>query len=373
MFTPIESALGALLIQAATTSYIHFEGKTIGFSSILYNSFFKPTVNSVSILAGLFLSSRFISTVLPSFSRISVSALSSPSVPLYGSPLGFATAGLIVGFGTSAGCGCTSGHMLAGLSRLRWRSFVATCTFFLTAVLTTLLTGNYSQINPTSTPNYYYDSTFTQVKENLIPLLALVLGGQIWSYIILPKLGLYLNNPKNNGKYSRLVRAISGISSGFLFGAGLFIAGMTDPAKVIGFLSFLTPHNFDPSLAMIPLFCILPNIIIWKKLLPQTKAEAVENASENTEASKDAADSTHSTAKKPLFESKYDLNFSNQTETRFLLGNVIFGVGWAIAGVCPGPGILTMFSELGDLTLGKGCLYVSAFLLGSYLEKHSRK
>lgn len=370
MFTPVESALGALLIQAATTSYIHLEGKAIGFSSILYNSVFKPSINSVSILVGLFLSSKFISKVLPTFNQITNFTSNSSSALFYGSPLNFLTAGLIVGLGTSAGCGCTSGHMLTGLSRLRWRSFVATCTFFSTAVLTTLLTGNYSKINLTSTPSYYYDTNFSQFKENLVPLLLLVLGGHIWSYIILPKLGLYLNKVKN-GNLKQFVHAISGISSGFLFGCGLFIAGMTNPEKVTGFLSFLTPHNFDPSLAMIPLFCILPNIFIWRKLIPQNKEENA-NAT-NSKDNKDSVDSEVGPVRKPLFESRYDLNFSNQTETRFLLGNALFGIGWGLAGVCPGPAILAMFIEIGQLTLGRGCLFVGAFLFGSYLEKHVKK
>jgi uncharacterized membrane protein YedE/YeeE len=362
MFTPIESSLGALLIQAATTSYMQLEGKAIGFSSILYNSIFRPSVHSVSIIAGLFLSSKFISTVLPTFAPTIIPALSKTVSSFYGSPLNFLTAGLIVGFGTSAGCGCTSGHMLIGLSRLRWRSFVATCTFFITAVITTMVSGNYNQINTSTTPSYYYDSNFTQVKDNLYPLLALVLGGQLWSYIILPKIGSWLKEVKHQ---DQLVRAITGISAGFLFGCGLFIAGMTDPTKVTGFLSFLTPHNFDPSLAMIPVFCILPNIFIWRKTTPQTKAEAIEIVA------KDSTNNEEPTVvQKPLFESEYDLNFCDQADLKFLIGNALFGIGWGLAGVCPGPGILAMSSEIFAATIGRGCLFIGAFLAGSYTEKH---
>lgn len=353
MFTPIESSLGALLIQAATSSYMHLEGKAIGFSSILYNSVFRPSIHSLSIMTGLFLSSAFIRKFLPSFAP-EVVQLSSGLFPTR-----YLVAGLLVGLGTSAGCGCTSGHMLIGLSRLRWRSFIATCTFFLSAVITTAITVHHATITPSGLPNYKYDASFSNFMNNKIPLLTLVILGQVWSYVILPKLGLWLKSRKSRAG-DNVVRAIAGISSGFLFGTGLFVAGMTDPAKIVGFLSFWRPSSFDPSLALIPLFCIIPNIFLWRKWLPQTKAEAVASVAKDTGTS----------VKKPLFEPEYDLNFSSQTSPSFLLGNVIFGVGWALVGVCPGPGILTMFTELNASTIGKGLLWVVGFLCGSFVQKH---
>lgn len=361
MFTPLESSLGALLIQAATSSYMHLEGKSIGFSSILYNSVFNPSVHSASILLGLFISSGFVNKFLPSFSPAVVPATISTF------PTSYLVAGLLVGAGTSAGCGCTSGHMLIGLSRLRWRSFVATCTFFLTAVITTVLMGSF-RVDPRGVPSYEYDHSFTGFKENMMLLLALVVLGQLWSYIVLPRIGLWLKLKNDKVPTTRtsladnFVRWITGISSGFLFGTGLCVAGMTDTSKIIGFLSFWRPASFDPSLAMIPLFCIAPNILLWKKWLPQTKAEAIFTAAKDGDPTV--------TVKKPLFESEYDLNFSEETSLRFLLGNAVFGVGWALAGVCPGPGIVTMFTEINAFTVGRGVLFVAGFLGGSFLQKH---
>lgn len=362
MFTPVESALGALLIQAATTSYMHYEGKAIGFSSILYNSIFKPTVHSISIITGLFLSSWFIGYFLPIFKSSTVPIFPNSS-NFHASPIMFLAAGVLVGLGTSAGCGCTSGHMLIGMSRLRWRSFIATCTFFTTSVLTTMTTGTYKSINLSTTPNYYYDPHFTVFQENMPKLLGLVILGQIWSYSVMPKVGSWLkaNNNQFNSKNAQMLRFIFGVSSGFLFGCGLFIAGMTDPQKVIGFLSFLSPHYFDPSLAMIPLFCIVPNIFIWRRWIPNSKNEAIASV---------AKDTNETQIKKPLFEPEYDLNFSNQVDLKFLLGNALFGIGWGLSGVCPGPGILTMFSEFNELVLGRGLLYIVGFLGGQYVQKH---
>ena len=363
MFTPIESALGALLIQAATTSYILLEGKVIGFSSVLYNSIFRPNIHSVSILTGLLLSSQFVKHNLPVFVSSYSPAITKTST-FYGSALSYLISGLLVGFGTSAGCGCTSGHMLAGLSRLRWRSFIATCTFFTTGVITTWITNNYKQIESYKEPNYWYDDEFVVFKENWVLLLTLVIVGQLWSYSILPRLGSLIEEERfNRLKNKNILRGVLGVSSGFLFGCGLLISGMTNPSKVTGFLSLFSPHDFDPSLAMIPLFCIIPNIIIWKKYLPNSKEENVEkvvNESNKVETT---------IRKKPAFESEYDLNFSNATDVKFLMGNAIFGIGWGMSGVCPGPAILTMFGEIGSLAIGKGCVYVIGFLVGSYFQK----
>jgi len=55
------------------------------------------------------------------------------------SPIGWIFAGLLVGFGTKMGNGCTSGHGVCGLPRLSKRSLVAVITFFLTGIISTTL------------------------------------------------------------------------------------------------------------------------------------------------------------------------------------------------------------------------------------------
>jgi uncharacterized protein len=64
------------------------------------------------------------------------------SVEVLASPPAILIGGLLVGFGTHMGSGCTSGHGLCGLARLSWRSVVATAVFFVVAMLTVFLTGH---------------------------------------------------------------------------------------------------------------------------------------------------------------------------------------------------------------------------------------
>lgn len=319
MFTPVEAVVGATLIQVATTSYAYLMGRTIGFSSLLYDLVTKPTTRSVSLVGGLAAAVAVVRLWLPSFWPV----YSQVGLPFYGA------AGALVGWGTCWGSGCTSGHMLAGLSRLRWRSFVATCTFSFTAVIISTLL-NLAPECPNA-PCYIPD--FSNVGDNIWKLVSLVVGSYTVSYLVLPQL-----------KPSATARVLAGLNSGFLFGMGLFLSGMASPAKPLGFLAFLTPRKFDPSLAAIIIFAIIPNIFVWRRILPQTP--------------------TSPQSEHPLFEDRWNLPWSDATPPRFIVGNAIFGLGWGLMGVCPGPGLL------GVLTNGwAGATWVLAFEASYFLAK----
>lgn len=321
MFTPITGFFGAGIIQAATTSYLNLEGKVVGFSSAITGAIRRPNANNVGIMLGMFLSSQLVKFLLPQAALV--------SNPLGHGWLTWAISGLLVGLGTSAGCGCTSGHMLSGLSRLRWRSFIATCCFFSSGVVTNWLMGNASVL-----PSFGLDLNLKSSNVAIAGGMALL--SLIWSYLVLPKIA------KSVQKKSVVnARFLTATSTGLQFGLGLFVAGMTDAGKVAGFLSFTTPDRFDPSLVMIPLVTILPNVFVWQKLSPPTVS-------------------------RPVLESTFDLNWSDLTEPKFILGNLLFGVGWGMCGVCPGPGLLGFFLN-GPFSL-QG-LWLASFLAGSFTEK----
>lgn len=325
MFTPGESGIGAIVIQAATSSYLRLEGRVVGFSSAIYGALASPNVQNVSIVAGMFLSTQVAKWMFPTLAEV-------------GNPLGLSTAtwalsGLLVGVGTSAGCGCTSGHMLSGLSRLRWRSFVATCTFFATATITNWLAGNAAMW---SCAGPCYEAGFAFFQANMNTLVAIAGGSLLWSYAALPAIASSLQNVSITA-----ARALVAVSTGLQFGLGLFVAGMTDPTKVAGFLSFTTPAQFDPSLIMIPFLTIVPNAFLWKQWTPPAE-------------------------EKPLLEQSFSLNWSDRTEAKFLAGNALFGIGWGLAGVCPGPALLSMFIAGPFSPQG---VWMASFLGGAWAEK----
>ena len=128
-FTPI-SLVGGLMLGVATVILLLGIGRIAGISGI-FSSLLKPKrveMWQVLFIAGLIVSPLFYRLVKP-LPAIEVSA----SIPL------LIAAGLLVGFGTRLGSGCTSGHGICGNARLSPRSMAATVTFMLFGIVTVYL------------------------------------------------------------------------------------------------------------------------------------------------------------------------------------------------------------------------------------------
>jgi uncharacterized membrane protein YedE/YeeE len=117
-------------------------------------------------------------------------------------------------------------------------------------------------------------------------------------------------------KNTNLQRATE-FAVGLLFGWGLMIAGMTDPGKVIGFLDLA--GAWDPSLAF----------VMAKKRTTN------------------------------FFGGALHLPTSKDIDKRLVIGSLLFGAGWGLAGFCPGPGIVSMAA--GEF---KGLVFVAAMVAG---------
>jgi hypothetical protein len=131
-FTPLPALLGGALIGLGASVLWLWNGRVAGISGVTGNLLLPGTRDRgwrISFLLGLLLAGAALRVLRPeSFSM-------GPLAPI---PLAL-VAGLLVGFGTRLGNGCTSGHGICGLSRLSARSLVATLTFMLTAALTVLV------------------------------------------------------------------------------------------------------------------------------------------------------------------------------------------------------------------------------------------
>lgn len=128
-FTPFSSLLGGILIGLSAAALLLFNGKIAGISGIV-GGLLSPTQNETAwrlmFLAGLISGGLLMVQISPH-------ALSM-DVPRSATAL--LVAGVLVGFGTRLGNGCTSGHGVCGMSRGSARSFVATAVFMLTGMLT---------------------------------------------------------------------------------------------------------------------------------------------------------------------------------------------------------------------------------------------
>ena len=117
---------------------------------------------------------------------------------------------------------------------------------------------------------------------------------------------------------------------GLLFGWGLLLSGMTDPSKVQGFLDLF--GTWDPSLALVMGGAIAVGVFAF------------------------ALAKRRSTT---FFGGAMQMPTSRDIDQRLVVGSLIFGAGWGLAGFCPGPGIVAMAA--GEL---KAAVFVAAMLVG---------
>lgn len=133
-FTPVASLLGGILIGLAATIVLAVHGKVAGISGIFGGLLQRGAGDRpfrLAFLGGLLGGGALLGLAAPSLLP-SAGAASPPLWVIVG-------AGLLVGFGTRMGGGCTSGHGVCGLSRFSRRSLVATVTFMLTGGITAFL------------------------------------------------------------------------------------------------------------------------------------------------------------------------------------------------------------------------------------------
>lgn len=131
-FTPLPSLAGGLLIGLATSLLLLFNGQVAGVSGILGGAVApKPGEGAWRLwfLGGLVVGGLALRLLRPEVFA------AAPGV----SPAGAVVAGLLVGFGTRLGSGCTSGHGVCGLSRFSTRLLAATLTFMAGGALTVLV------------------------------------------------------------------------------------------------------------------------------------------------------------------------------------------------------------------------------------------
>ncbi|MGD9800918.1 MAG: DUF6691 family protein [Parvularculaceae bacterium] len=125
------------------------------------------------------------------------------------------------------------------------------------------------------------------------------------------------------------MRAISALFIGILFGLGLTISGMINPAKVIAFLDIA--GSWDPSLLVVMAAALAVSFVGYRIVLAR---------------------------RAPLFGAAFQLPTKTTIDRPLIVGSALFGVGWGLAGLCPGPAISAA-------ALGDGDIYVFLIALAA--------
>ncbi|MDD3764612.1 MAG: YeeE/YedE family protein [Nevskiales bacterium] len=130
------------------------------------------------------------------------------------------------------------------------------------------------------------------------------------------------------------MKALIALGSGLLFGVGLSLGGMTDPAKVIAFLDL--GGQWDPTLAFVMGGALLLTTPTFRWLLR---------------------------LKRPMFEQSFYIPTKNDVDSDLVIGSALFGIGWGIAGLCPGPAVVAMYTGA-----PKVLAFVAAMVAGMWLR-----
>ena len=131
---------------------------------------------------------------------------------------------------------------------------------------------------------------------------------------------------------SRVVSLISGI----IFGVGLTVSQMINPAKVLGFLNI--SDDWDPSLA----FVMIGALIVSSPFFHLFKNN-----------------------KKPVFADSFSYSNNKELNKKLIIGSSLFGAGWGLAGLCPGPAIASL-----ALLNPSSLIFVITMFVGFYISNY---
>jgi hypothetical protein len=132
-----------------------------------------------------------------------------------------------------------------------------------------------------------------------------------------------------------MAKNIVGLLTGILFGLGLALSGMTQPQKVLNFLD-VTGH-WDPSLLFVLGGAVGVTVITFRFILRR---------------------------KMPVLGNRYYFSDKTKIDRPLVLGAALFGMGWGIAGYCPGPAVASMAAPNWEVLV-----FLPAMLLGIFIQK----
>lgn len=128
------------------------------------------------------------------------------------------------------------------------------------------------------------------------------------------------------------MNALLALVAGLVFGVGLLVSGMANPAKVLGFLDL--GGRWDPSLALVMAGAIAVGLAAF------TLAKRRQTS---------------------WLGLPMQIPGATHIDRRLVIGSVLFGVGWGLAGICPGPALVLVGTGAAN---GKGLIFAAAMLAG---------
>jgi uncharacterized membrane protein YedE/YeeE len=340
LFTPISGAIGGSLIGLSAGALLLGNGDILGCSGIVSSIVLKPKVSKAkwkNIFVSTFLLTSRMLVQLAGQNKQKLELekniiAQSSSLPVV-STLGFCVAGFLVGFGTRLGNGCTTGHGICGLARFSKRSFAAVLTFMSTGIFSASMCSQECKLatflrTTVEGLDDYYPNESSSFFSDLI--LIAITGSYITGNLFFPS-RKELNNYKGKGISSNDKRkGPMAVLSAITFSVGLFISGMTKNFKIYHFLDFkpliAVKRGWDPTLVFVMGGGLLVSMFSYHFVQGHNilKNEHVLSC--------------------PLLQDKsnggeFGVPINKKIDRQLIIGSALFGVGWGLAGLCPGPAL----------------------------------
>ncbi|KAG1756609.1 uncharacterized protein EDB91DRAFT_1093581 [Suillus paluster] len=305
---PLQALLGGIGIALSVHSLLVLNGSVLGVSGFVHRSF-RGDKSAMASVMGLALGGIAVGII---------GDVDTPEPQARSSLLRMAFSGLLVGMGTKLANGCTSGHMICGLSRFSLRSLVATATFFASAVATTHFVHG-DALGISGSWDWALDNQGRQFVGATLALCILWFAytctalnndtsdsSKLVSWQIHSCDKLVPNMPQF------ILRYLTSFLSSLAFAFSIRLGNMVDPHKVLAFLISPLSSAFDPTLMFLAGSALPLATLLYR----------------------------YARVEQPRFGGKWNIPTSTKIDLRLILGSLIFGMGWGIGGVCPGPALV---------------------------------
>lgn len=301
--TMINSLLGGAIMALASSLHLYLQGKITGISGIIFKCITLTDLSyNLSFMVGMLFISSFIKIFFdplskpetvdsPTFLETTSKYVGDLSLP------GFLICGFLVGLGAKMANGCTSGHGVCGLPRLSKRSIVAIILFMIFGIMTATIRYYIPFLRPYSYAYNVWENSFIYYLVLIISIVGFI---------------LVLYNSFKSGLKDKVRDIVVSFLIGALFGFGLIQSGMLQRHVVLEFLTIGKIWNIQ--LAFVLGAAVGINFFTFNYILKKIS--------------------------RPRYKERYDLPTNTAIDNKLCVGAAIFGIGWGLGGICPGPAVL---------------------------------
>ena len=302
----INSIIGGSIMALASTLHLYVQGKITGISNVIFKCISLTDFSyNFSFIMGMIFISSFIKCFFnplakpktvddPTFLETTSKFVGDLSLP------GFILAGLLVGFGSKMANGCTSGHGVCGLPRLSKRSIVAIILFMIFGMMIATIRYYIPFLRPISYAYNVWEYEFIYYLTLILSLIGF---------------GLNLWNVFKSGIKDKVRDIVVSFTIGVLFSFGQIQSGMLQRHVVIEFLTIGRVWNIQ--LGFVLGAAVGINFLTFNFILKKVT--------------------------RPRYKEKYDLPTNTNIDNKLCVGAAIFGLGWGLCGICPGPAVLCFY------------------------------